>query len=139
MAEQRIGFSGGCRCGQIRYECDAEPTFSAHCHCRDCQYASGGGFSTILGVPADAVSMTGELGGYTVTSDAGNELTRKFCTGCGSPILTELHSNRSMLVLKAATLDDPSWLKPAMHIWTSSSQPWTEIGTELPTFERQPG
>ena len=35
-------FSGGCRCGSARYRCSAEPTFTGHCHCRDCQYASGG-------------------------------------------------------------------------------------------------
>lgn len=138
MTEEATGFSGGCRCGQVRYECDEMPFFCSHCHCRDCQYASGGAYSTIVGVRTDAVSMTGELGGYTVTSDAGNQLTRKFCTKCGTPILTELHSNPAMLVLKAATLDDPSWLKPTMHIWTSSSQPWAEIGTALPVHEKQP-
>ena len=138
MTEQTEGFSGGCRCGQVRYVCTELPFFCSHCHCRDCQYASGGAYSTIVGVRTDSVTLTGELGGYTVSSDAGNQLTRKFCTNCGSPMLTELHSNPAMLVLKAATLDDPSWLKPTMHIWTSSSQPWAEIGEQLPTHHKQP-
>ena len=138
MAAEPTSFEGGCRCGQVRYTCSSGPLFTAHCHCRDCQYASGGGFSTIVGVPVSAVEMTGDLGGFKVTADSGNELTRKFCTTCGTPILTELHSNDRMMVLKAGTLDDPSWLKPTMHIWKNSGQPWSQKLDELTEFEEQP-
>lgn len=132
-------FSGGCRCGRVRYQCSAQPVFTAHCHCRDCQYASGGAYSTVVLVPADSVSMSGELSGFQVTADSGNQLTRRFCPNCGSPMLTELHSNPTMLVLKAATLDDPSWLEPTSHMWTGSGQPWAEMSGSLPAFERNPG
>jgi hypothetical protein len=132
-------FQGGCRCGAVRYECGAEPMFVGHCHCRDCQYASGGAYSTIVGVSAEALSLTGALAGYTVDAESGNQVTRKFCPTCGSPILSELSANAAMVVLKAATLDDPSWLKPAMHIWTQSGQPWAETSAEAPKFDRNPG
>ena len=131
-------FSGGCRCGQVRYRCSAEPMFTGHCHCRDCQYASGGAYSTILVVATSALETTGELNGYTVDTDSGNNATRKFCPTCGSPVLTELSVNPAMMALKAGTLDDPSWLKPSMHIWTASGQPWTETSPELPKFDRNP-
>ena len=36
-------YTGGCACGAIRYECNAEPMFSWICHCRECQRATGGG------------------------------------------------------------------------------------------------
>ena len=136
--KKQFSFEGGCRCGDVRYSCYSEPLFVGHCHCRDCQYASGGGFSTIVGVPTDAVTMRGELGSYTVTAESGNQLTRKFCPKCGSPMLTELHSNPAMMVLKAATLDDPSWLRPTMHIWRESSQPWVEVSGNIPEFAKQP-
>ena len=127
-------FQGGCRCGAVRYECSVEPIFAAHCHCRDCQYASGGGYSTIFGVPSQSLKMTGRLSGYSVTADSGNQLTRRFCPTCGSPISSQLHSNEAILILKAATLDDPSWLKPVMHIWCGSSQPWVETSGVLPEY-----
>ena len=138
MTTESASFSGGCRCGHVKYTCDSEPMFTAHCHCRDCQYASGGGFSTIVGVATDSVSMEGDLSGFTVTAESGNQLTRKFCPKCGTPILTQLHSNEQMMVIKAGTLDDPSWLKPAMHIWTSSGMPWSEELGVLPKFEKNP-
>ena len=46
--------------------------------------------------------------------------------------------NEGILVIKAGTLDDPGWLTPAMHIWTDSAQPWTEMGEALPKFDRSP-
>lgn len=138
MANEVTSFEGGCRCGQIRYTCSSTPTFTAHCHCRDCQYAAGGGFSTIVVVATSGVEMSGDLGGFTVTAESGNELTRKFCSNCGTPILTEMHSNPQFMVLKAGTLDDPSWLEPSVHIWTSSGQPWSESIGELPRFEKSP-
>ena len=50
-------FSGGCACGAIRYECTAEPVLMFHCHCRDCQRASGGPYSSYVIVPADAFKL----------------------------------------------------------------------------------
>ena len=132
-------FSGGCRCGQIRYTCSAEPMFTGHCHCRDCQYASGGAYSTIVGVATDALALAGELAGYTVDTDSGNQVTRRFCPTCGTPILSELSASPAMTVLKAASLDDPSWLTPAMHIWTASGQPWAETSPDSPKFAKDPG
>ena len=135
MAEQ---FSGGCRCGAVRYDCAAAPMFTGNCHCRDCQYASGGAYSTIVGVPTAALALTGELATYTVRAESGNRVTRKFCPLCGSPILSALSANPGMTVLKAATLDDPGWLRPAMHIWTERGQPWAETSPTSPKFEKNP-
>lgn len=132
-------FEGGCRCGAVRYTCSAEPMFTAHCHCRDCQYASGGPYSTVVGVAATALEMRGDMSSYTVDAESGNQVTRSFCPVCGSPILSELSANPAMKVLKAGTLDDPSWLKPMMHIWTDSSQPWAETSPDLPKMAKSPG
>lgn len=132
-------FKGGCRCGAVRYECAAAPMFTGHCHCRDCQYASGGAYSTIVGVPTAALDLAGELAAFTVDAASGNQVTRKFCPKCGTPMLSTLSANPGMTVLKAATLDDPGWLAPAMHIWTASGQPWAETSPTAPKFERNPG
>ncbi len=129
---------GGCRCGAVRYTSDAQPTFSAHCHCRDCQYSSGTGYATLFIVPAAAFNIEGEVRGYAVQSDSGNEVTRSFCPTCGTPVFSELAANPGIVAVKAATLDNPSIVSPQMHIWTASAQPWAETG-ELPTFEKSPG
>jgi hypothetical protein len=35
-------FEGGCYCGKIRYAAEGKPRLKAQCHCRECQYISGG-------------------------------------------------------------------------------------------------
>lgn len=48
-----LPFSGGCFCGRVRYECDAEPRIAFNCHCRDCQYATGSAYAAVLMVPTE--------------------------------------------------------------------------------------
>lgn len=132
-------FTGGCRCGNVRYECTAEPIATLHCHCRDCQYASGGAFATVLLVPAAAVKLLrGELTTYDVKGESGGTVSRRFCPTCGTPVFSGLSSG-PLQVIKAGTLDDPSWLKPALEIWTDSAQPWAPRAAGLAKMPRNPG
>lgn len=132
-------FSGGCLCGAIRYESSAEPVFSINCHCRDCQRTTGTAYAPVLVVPKDAVKITqGEPTCYTVTADSGETVSRGFCPECGAGIFSKLSANPDMMGLKAASLDDPSWFKPAMDIYTDSAQPWDVMNPELPKVPKMP-
>lgn len=132
-------FTGGCRCGAIRYEASAEPIFFGHCHCRDCQYASGGAFSSILAVPVDAFKLTkGAYKKYTVVADSGDEVIRMFCPDCGTPLFSEIQNPPGMWIIKAGSLDDPSWLTPTVNIWCDSAQPWASGIGDLPNFAKEP-
>jgi len=131
-------FQGGCRCGEIRYEVAVEPFAVMDCHCRDCQYASGTGFSTVLVVPMAAFKITkGTPRRYAVKGDSGNEVARNFCGTCGTPIYSEPPGGM-IAPVKAATLDDPSWLKITGALYTSSAQPWAHIDPNLPAFDKMP-
>ena len=124
---------GGCLCGAIRYVCSEAPLSAYHCHCRDCQKASGSAFATCLLMKESAVRLTtGEPRQFEVETDSGNLLTRLFCGNCGSQLFSKIAHYPRLRVVKAGTLDDPSWLKPEMHIWTSSTQPWLRLDDQLP-------
>lgn len=131
-------FTGGCMCGAVRYECSAEPLITANCHCRDCQQASGGALASVLIVPKAALKVTGEVKYYDVKSDSGTTASRGFCPTCGARLFGRPGSLPEMIGISAGSLDDPSWYKPAMDIYTASAQPWDYMNPELPKFPKGP-
>ena len=131
-------FQGGCRCGAIRYEVSSEPFAVMNCHCRDCQYSSGGGFSTMLVIPAPAFKLTqGTPRKHTAKGDSGADVSRFFCETCGTPPFSAPPGGQ-IVPVKAATLDDPSWLTMSGALYTSSAQPWAHIDPDKLQFEKLP-
>jgi hypothetical protein len=108
-----------------------------NCHCRDCQKASGGPYVSIVGVPKEALKITGEVKYHEVTGDSGQPIKRGFCGQCGSRLFG-MPSVAPFVGISAASLDDPSWVKPAFDIYTSSAQPWDHMNPELPKFPKMP-
>jgi hypothetical protein len=122
--------SGGCACGAIRYECNADPLMMLNCHCRDCQQASGSAYAAVLAVPKTAVRMRGEPRYYKFIGNAGKAVERGFCPTCGSQVSVKLERLPDVLGLQAGSLDDPSIYRPAMDIFTSSAQHWDHMSPE---------
>jgi hypothetical protein len=93
----------------------------------------------IVAVPRDALRVEGEenVGAFTtVGTDSGKEVSRRFCRECGSPVFSYAEMLPEMMFIKAGTLDDTSWLKPQMHVWTDSAHDWIPLdsyeGAKLP-------
>ena len=68
--DMKIPFTGGCSCGAIRYESNAEPIMMFKCHCRDCQQATGSGFAPGMLLPREAFRFTGGQLRYHFTPNA---------------------------------------------------------------------
>ena len=133
-----MGFTGGCLCGAIRYKCSAELGGIIYCHCRNCQIASGGAFSSNVMIAPDSLTITtGKLTCYEDTADSGAQVKREFCNQCGTAILSRPGPN--MAVLKAGSIDDSKSLKPLMSIWEDSAQPWALKCEGITRFSKNPG
>ena len=130
--------TGGCLCGQVRYEIEGEAQVAMVCHCKNCQRQAGSLASTIIGVPRGALQHSGEIKVYADRGDSGNALERQFCPNCGSPLFTIAESAPAMIFVKVGTLDDTSSFKPAMHIFAKSKQEWVDLG-DTPAFDTFPG
>ena len=131
-------FEGGCRCGAVRYTVSAEPMAVMDCHCRDCQYASGGSHTTAVVVPAAAFALTkGAPRRYSSLGDSGREVSRGFCETCGSPLFSTPPGG-TLVVVKAGSLDDPSWLEVRGALYAKSAQPWAHIDPNKLVFEKMP-
>ena len=130
--------SGGCLCGKVRYSADADPIFTAVCHCKNCQKQAGTSFSIIVAVPAPSLQVKGTLKTFNDTGDSGKPVHRNFCPDCGSPISTDVDAMPGLFI-KAGTLDDTSWLKPTMEIYCGSAQSWVPRASNMQTFAKGPG
>ena len=80
-----LPFTGGCVCGEVRYECSSRPLMMVKCHCRDCQRVSGGPYAPVVVVPLKAFKITiGGLQHYVTARLSGRNNLRGFCAKCGS-------------------------------------------------------
>ncbi len=133
-----MSMTGGCYCGALRYEAHGKPTFKAQCHCRECQYISGGGPNFFMIMPDDGFSYTKGTPKQFARTDLENPVTREFCGDCGTHVLTR-RAGLDAVILKVGTLDDPAqYGGPNMAIYTVDQQPFHVISDALPTAERLP-
>jgi hypothetical protein len=133
LARMATSRAGRCACGAVTFTADADQVvLSAHCHCLDCQKATGSAFATVVGMPEAALDVHGAdaLRSWTVTGMSG-EVTREFCATCGTPMFSASTGGPGIRFVKAGAFDDASWLEPAIECWTSREQPWARIPREI--------
>ncbi len=128
---------GGCYCGGLRYVADGEPMLKAQCHCRECQYMTGGAPNMFMLMPGNSLSYTKGTPKQFKRADLEKPVTREFCPECGTHVATR--PQRPVVVIKVGTLDDPKLFgAPQMAIYTCDRQPFHEIPAGLTAFERLP-
>ena len=116
--------AGGCACGAIRYQTEADPIVMVNCHCRDCQHAVGTAYAAVMVMPAAAVTLRGEPRYFRTVGESGKAVERGFCQICGSPVTVKLERFPDAIGILAGSLDDPKLYKPGMELFTTSAQPW---------------
>jgi hypothetical protein len=120
----KLPLTGGCQCGAVRYEIDAEPLIVIACHCTQCQRQSASAFGMTVPVPHDALRIVkGTPQHWSRIAESGNMLGAMFCPTCGVRLYHEPAYGK-FLNVKAGTFDDTSWAEPVGHIWTEMAQPW---------------
>ena len=130
---------GRCQCEKISYPFEHSKLISAHhCHCKDCQRATGSGKATIMIVPKKYLKLEGGLKYFEVKGSSGSHIRRGFCEHCGSGILSYAKEVPHILYIKAGTLDDSSWLKIDSNFFTDSSHDWNKPSEAPKSFKRNP-
>jgi len=135
-----MNVDGGCYCGALRFRASGEPMFRGQCHCRECQYISGGHPNAVMAMPESGFTYTKGMPKKFKRSDLPNGVTREFCPDCGTHILAKSPAVPGAVLLKVGTFDDPSlYGKPQMVIFTIDKQVFHQIPEGVPVFERVPG
>ena len=127
--------TGGCACGAVRYELRSTPFDAGGCHCRTCQLVSGAPAMVFATVPAGhLVFVEGADRVQVHRSTSFGE--RRFCGGCGTPLLIQVDYQPETVDFPVATLDEPDAVAPGFHIFTASRIAWFETADALPRHEK---
>ncbi len=105
-------FTGGCLCGQVRFEATGRPDRVGLCHCLDCRKHHGAVFYAAAIFPQAAVTVTGETRDY-----AG----RFFCPRCGSSVFAR---SGAEVELHLGAFDAPDQFVPTYENWVVRRESW---------------
>lgn len=131
---------GGCYCGALRYRAEGDPVFKGQCHCRECQYISGGHPNVITAMPEAGFQYVKGTPKQFRRTDLPTPVTREFCGDCGTHILSKAPGLPGAVLIKVGTFDDPATFdRPDMVIFTIEKQSFHVIPEGIPAFERYPG
>jgi len=122
--------SGGCLCGNVRYETDDTPRVSVMCHCETCRHTHGAPMVGWFMVPAAGVRVKGKPDVYRSSDRA----QRQFCNVCGTSIFYVADARPDELDIATCTLDDPLLAAPQKHIWGEQKLDWLKLDDGLPVY-----
>ena len=105
-------FTGGCRCGDIRFVAWGRPYRVGICHCLDCRKYHGALFHASAIFPQDAVPIEGEARAYD---------GRFFCPRCGSTVFGR---SGDEVEINLGSLDAPDQFVPTYELWTIRREAW---------------
>jgi hypothetical protein len=126
---------GGCACGAVRYRLSSEPLFVHCCHCLNCQRQTGSAFVINLLIEADRVeSLAGDPQPVDVPRDDGSTQRIFRCSTCQVAVYSD-YGRPEVLFVRGGTLDEPSGVRPDVHIFTKSKVDWVTLPDGVPAFD----
>ncbi len=82
--------------------------------------------------------INGELGEYKYASSKDSEVTKGFCSKCGSPIYGRNTRSPEHITLSLGTMDDANDLAVQVVVFARDKQPWDELNEDAVCFQTQP-
>ena len=133
MPDWTLPMTGGCRCGQVRFEISAPPLLTMACHCTGCQRMTASAFSLSVAVPSEGFAITQ---GEPVIGGLRGAVHHLFCPHCMSWLFTRTEGMDWFTNVRATMLDDAGWFSPFVETWTAERLPWatTPAPNSFPQF-----
>jgi hypothetical protein len=120
---------GGCHCGYVTFEAEADPETTTVCHCTDCQTMSGAAFrAVIITRPGTFVLLSGKPTEYRKTADSGNIRLQGFCPRCGTALYN----------VRIGSVRQRNELPPRRQIFVRSQQSWVNDLNAIAKFDAMP-
>ncbi len=120
--------AGGCLCGAVRYEVRGPLRAVVNCHCAQCRRTSGH-FVAATAARREDLELTESAGLRWYESSA--TARRGFCQACGASLFWEAVSGGRVSIM-AGSLDPPTGLQTAAHIFVEDAGDYYDIDDGLP-------
>lgn len=131
--------TGGCYCGDVRYEVEGEPIAKLQCHCRECQHISGGGANFTMAIADTNFSYTKGQAAQFTRDDIEGAVTREFCGRCAAPLLTRAPGLPNGVLLKVGSMDKPEdFGGPEAAIFMDDSYNYHSVIDGVAQFPKMP-
>ena len=117
--------TGGCLCGAVTYVVNGPLRDVIACHCTQCRKSSGHHVAA-TSCHRDDIDVTGKVTWYQSSDTA----RRGFCGICGSNLFWD--GAGVNLSIFAGTLDGPTGIKMAGHIFCADKGDYYELSDDLP-------
>jgi hypothetical protein len=136
---------GGCHCGYITIEAEADPDKTTICHCTDCQSTdcqtgTGSAFRVSIPVPGATFKMSGQPTSYVkTTAESGKPRVQAFCPRCGSPIYSTTPGDgpQPSYMVRVGILRQRDQFVPRRQNWFRSALPWVSGLAAIHKNEKQ--
>ena len=133
MSEASVA-RGGCLCGGVRYQAHGGLRDVVACHCSQCRRTSGH-FVAATQIAAAKLQLTASATLRWYRSSAQAE--RGFCMRCGGNLFwRETAPDSTNVSIMAGTLDVPTGLRLAQHIFVADKSDYYEIADGAPQSAR---
>lgn len=129
--------TGGCLCGEVRFEVlDNFQQFHL-CHCAQCRRITGSAHASNLFTSAGNLSFVTGEDRITHYVDAARDFSKSFCQCCGSG-LPHTSPSSGNWVVPAGSLDTSPSLQPQDNIFWADRAEWYEAGIKAQRCEGFP-
>ncbi len=119
---------GSCLCGSVAFAIDGELTPPNACHCGQCRKQSGHLWASTVTHQDNLSFISSETLGWYRASDIAK---RGFCRACGSFLFWQ-HNEEGTIAISVGSLDEPTGLKLAQHIFVADKGDYYDIKDDLP-------
>ena len=136
---ERDEVTGRCLCGAVRYRVTGTLRDVLFCHCEKCRRTHGH-VSAYASARREDLELLDDhaLTWYRSETDETPDVHRGFCRVCGSSLFWDPRG-QDHIYISAGTLDPPTGVHAAGHVWLSQAGDYYEIGDDLPRAEGSSG
>jgi hypothetical protein len=123
--------TGSCLCGGVTYRIDGDVARPVACHCSQCARTSGNYAAMASCRTSDLVVTAADTLAWFQSSEG---TRRGFCSRCGGNLFWRTEPGEETYVT-AGTLDRPTGLRLAEHIFVASKSDFYDLADGLPQRE----